>query len=247
MEQLKQILKYLDGEVTGEEKQMFEKELMENGSLKQTFNLVKDVNSTIADDNLLSYTAKLKQTQDKVNKENNSKPKINLTPLRILAVASAIIILVILAFYYSNTLKPSNEKVFAQFYQRYEADIITRSSEPADGNDLINAIQLYDKGNYTGAISRFEAIIKNDATNTAARFFIGVSFIETKNYSKAIENLKMVINQNDTVFMEHAEWYLALCYVKTNQTSQAYSILKKIANGRTYYRVMASDILKKIK
>lgn len=248
MEQLKQILKYLDGEVIGEEKQKFEKELETNDSLKQTYNLVQAVNSTIADDKLLSFVENLKKAQLTVNEENGmKKPKITMQPWKIIAAASVVIILAIVAFYYSNTSKPSNEKVFAQFYQRYEADIITRSSEPSEGSDLISAIQLYDKGKYTDAINRFEEIIKNDATNTAARFFIGVSFIETKNFTKAIENLKFVVTQNDTVFIEHAEWYLALCYVKTNQTNQAYSILKKIANGRTYYRVLATDILKKMK
>lgn len=248
MEQLEKIIRYLDGEVIGEEKQLFEKELETDNSLKQTLRLVQEVDQTISDEKLLTYVEKLKQAQAIVSSEENHRSKVRfLTNWKILAAASVALLLgisVLFNFYHN---RPSNDKVFASFYQRYEADLITRSDAPSEVSDLIKAIQLYDKGNYQEAITKFEAIIKLDATNTAARFFIGVSFIEMKNFSKAIENLNYVVAQNDTVFIEHAEWYLALCYIKMNRTSLAMPLLHKIANSNTFYKVMASDILRKMK
>jgi len=248
MEQLEMIIKYLDGEVIGEEKQLFEKELESNNSLKETLRLVQEVDKTIADENLVSFVEQLKETQIAVNKENQLQPKKRIVHIwKMLAAASFIIVLIASALLYSNYIKPSNDKIFANLYHRYEADILTRSAEPSDVSDLIKAIQQYDKGNYQEAITKFEAIIKSDANNTAARFFIGVSFIETKNFTKAIENLSYVVVQNDTAFVEHAEWYLALCYIKTKQTSQANTLLHKIASGNTIYKILATDALRKMK
>ena len=247
MEQLEKILKYLDGEVIGDEKLEFEEDLKKNSTLKQTLQLVQEVNATIADEDLLAYVEKLKHAQSVVNIEGNFQFRWLVSNWKMIAAASVTIIIGLSVFYFSNKTKPSSDNVFAQFYQRYEADILTRSTEPTEVNDLIGAIQLYDKGSYFEAINKFQAIIKTDATNTAARFFIGVSFIETKNFSKAIENLTFVITQNDTAFVEHAEWYLALCYIKTHQNAHANLLLHKIANGKTYYKVMATDVLKKMK
>jgi tetratricopeptide (TPR) repeat protein len=260
MEQLEKIIKYLDGELIGEEKQTFEQELENNLSLKQTIALVKEVDQTLSDENLLNYVDELKKVQANVNAEmladtsgsevmdNSHRHKIwPMHHWKMLAAASITLFITVSLFFYMNYSKPLNDKVFNRFYERYEASLLTRSAVPSDVNDLIKAIQLYDKGDYTDAIAQFELIIKKDATNTAAHFFIGVSFIETKNFSKAIENLSFVIAQNDTAFIEHAEWYLALCYIKTNQINCATVILNKIANGKTYYKLPANDVLKSLK
>lgn len=247
MEQLEKIIKYLDGEVIGEEKLLFEKELESDSSLRQAFNLAQEVDRTIGDENLVSFVASLKGTQALINKEEGSARKHFALNWKMIAAASIVVVVVISCFLHSNYVKPSNDKVFASLYHRYEADLLTRSAEPTEVSELIKAIQQYDKGNYQDAIHKFEVIIKSDATNTAAHFFIGVSFIETKDFSKAIDNLNYVVAQNDTAFIEHAEWYLALCYIKTNRTKQASSILHRIASGNTFYKAMATEALRKIK
>jgi len=248
MEQLEKIIRYLDGEVISEEKQLFEKELDADNSLRQMLCLVQEVELTIGDGRLLSYIDCLKEAQAKVNDEIAHNPKKRIMQSwKMLAAACLTIVVVASVIFYSNYSKPSSDKVFANFYHKYEADLLTRSAEPSEVNDLIKAIQLYDLGNYKEAITKFEAIIKTDETNTTAHFFIGVSFIETKNYAKAIDNLTYVVTQNDTAFVEHAEWYLSLCYLKTNQINQATLLLHKIANSTTFYKIMAADILKKLK
>lgn len=247
MEQLEKIIRYLDGEVIGEEKQLFEQQLESDSSLNKTFQLAQEVDQIIADENLVSFVSRLKETQTLMNEDEGFSSTHIIYHWKFLAAASVVIAVVISVLLYSNYAKPSNDKVFAGLYHRYEADILTRSAEPTEVSELIKAIQQYDKGNYQEAIHKFEAIIRIDATNTAAHFFIGVSFIETKDFAKAIENLNYVVVQNDTAFIEHAEWYLALCYIKTNQTKQATAILHRIASGNTFYKVMATDALRKMK
>jgi Uncharacterized protein conserved in bacteria len=248
MEQLEKIIRYLDGEVVGEERQLLEKEIESDSSLQQTLRLIQDVNQTLADEDLMNFVNQLRDVQTETNQSVASERKKKKVIIwRALAAACIVTVLTISAVIYFGNLHPSNDKIFATFYHRYEAELLTRSGEPSDVSELIKAIQLYDKGDYPEAIQKFESIIKSDASNTAARFFIGASYVELKNYTKAIDNFNYVITRNDTAFVEHAEWYLSLCYLKTNQTAKANALLHKIANGATFYKVMASEVLSKMK
>jgi tetratricopeptide (TPR) repeat protein len=112
---------------------------------------------------------------------------------------------------------------------------------------MINAVQLYDKGNYNDAIAQFGNIIKGDPSNTAAHFFSAISFIELRNYEKAIDNLSYVISRNDVAYSNHARWYLALCYLETNRTNLAVAALDIVASSNNNdYKTKALYLLKKI-
>jgi len=259
MKELEKIIQYLDGDMNVEEKQLFELELKSNPMLAQQLRLTQQVDQLLADNELFTFIENLQTAKEQFKneeiralnedyKETNSKFKQNFFLSRKLLTAAAVILLVVISSVVYNIISvPTNDRLFKQYYQKYEADIITRSSVITDVNALIAAIQQYDKGNYPVAIVKFEEILKSDKDNTAAHFFVGVSYIETNNYEKAIKNLSFVITQNDTAFIEHAEWYLALCYVKTKQTNKANALLSKIAGRQTFYKLMAMDVLKKLK
>jgi len=255
MKELEGIIKYLDNEVIGEEKQAFEQKLLKDSTFKEKVELVREIDSAIADQDYIAYRGKLQdvctefsQNNDEINDKGDESvphPKFAIR-WQYLSVAAVGLVFVISTIFYKNITEPSNEKLFKEYYSRYEANVLTRS-ETSDNNDLITAIQLYDRGSYAEAIVNFKSILKSDASNTAAHFFLGVSYMETNNYKSAIENLSYVITQNDTVFVEHAEWYMAMCYLKTNQSKLANQILTKISTTKNFYKLMAADLLKKMK
>ena len=258
MKELEKIIQYLDGDLKVEEKQLFELELKSNPLMSQQLRLTQQVDNLLADNELFNFLENLRIAKEQFNKEepslfengkdDHSKFKQSFFfGKKLLAAAAVVLLVVISSVVYTIFSVPTNDRLFNQYYQKYEADIVTRSSVTTDASALISAIQQYDKGNYDSAITKFEDILKVDKNNTAAHFFIGVSYIETNNFEKAIRNLSFVISQNDTAFIEHAEWYLALCYVKTKQTTKANSLLTKIAGRQTFYKLMAMEVLKKLK
>ena len=124
--------------------------------------------------------------------------------------------------------------------------MVIRTAQEADKSVLNSAIQWYNRNNYQAAINQLDKIIQSDPFSTAAHFYRGLSYIETKDYGKAIENFSFIINQNNSRYTENAQWYLALCYIKTNQTGIASIALNKIAAGNSYYKLKASDLLRKM-
>jgi cytochrome c-type biogenesis protein CcmH/NrfG len=107
----------------------------------------------------------------------------------------------------------------------------------------MEAIKVYHKCSYKKAITQFRDIIKTDTSNTIAYFLLGISLMETQNYQEAIKNLICAIDKNDGI-MEQAQWYLALCYLHTNQTKEAIKMLNNIANINNYHQRNAIDLLK---
>ena len=255
MKDLERILHYLDNELTGNDVLLLENELKEDELLRKKLELVREMNETIGDVELISFIEKVRTLHSEFISEDLTPTPAETKQFRLhkfvmgwnlMTIAAAFVLILSTVAIIKFMANPSPEAIFNQYYNKYEANIETRS-ESKENNLLITAIQLYDKGSYTAAIQKFLHIIQTDENNTAARFFLGVSYLETKNIPKAIENLNVVIYQNDTAFVEHAEWYLALCYVRNGQKKQAVSLLTKISSSQNFYKIMALDVLKKIK
>ncbi len=258
MKNVEMIIHYLDGDMPVLEKEQFECEIQTNKTLAQQLKLTQEVDSLLADDELFTFAESLRTVNHKfINNEQKvhkkeQKPisiqfnRVFLSGKKLLVAAVFITFVLVLSVLYNTISSPNADRLFSKYYQKYEANILTRSSGATDVTPLIAAIQQYDKGNYSTAISKFEKIIQNDPNNTAAHFFIGVSYIEEHNYEKAIKNLSFVLTKNDEAFIEHAEWYLSLCYVKTKQTAKASALLTKIKERQTFYKLMAVDVLKKL-
>jgi tetratricopeptide (TPR) repeat protein len=247
MEKLENLIKYLDGEVNNEEKHLIETEIESNSELKDTINLIKETDSIIKDTDLFNFTnavLEISSSKSKNNTLNNRKTIMVFFGKKFLLAAS-LLLLVILSSILIYTAKPSSDNLYAQYYSRYDACYITRGNSETDA--LVLAIQLYDKKQYSDAISHFNKILKTDTKNTAAYFFIGISYMEVNSYEKAIESLNIVIAQKDTAFLEHAEWYLALCYLKTNKVNLAKNILNQIAVSDNYYHSQAIELTRKLK
>lgn len=257
MNDLEEIIKYVDHELKDEEIKAFEQKLVNDSSLLDKVHLFQEVNSALEDERYYDFLHKLKKIQIAYQDTDSKRkdPELVIMPPRSFkskihwyypSAAAIGLIFIVSAFFYVNNLRPSNEKLYNDYYHKYDANIVTRS-EPTSQNDLITAIQLYDRGSYSEAISYFSRILNSDETNIAAHFFLGVTYMETNSFSKAIDHLRIVISRPDTIFLEQAEWYIALCYLRTNQTVLAIKILTKISNSKNFYKLLASDLIKKIK
>jgi hypothetical protein len=75
----------------------------------------------------------------------------------------------------------------------------------------------------------------------------GVSNFEEKKYPEAKQSFTKVINDDSNLFVETAEWYLALCYLKTDERDKAVKQLNIIKKEGGIYGDDAKKILRKLK
>jgi tetratricopeptide (TPR) repeat protein len=165
---------------------------------------------------------------------------------KVFAAAAVVLVLMISSVTYRSLTQNSDSEIFTSYYQPYNYYIVS-SRLAGTSNDILHAAHLYKKGNYKEALNQLQHVIKVDPKNKAVHFFMGISFLELKDFDKATENLMFVINQKDIFYTMHAEWYLALCYLAMGQTNNASDMLCRVAVSDNFYKSKALEILKKIK
>jgi len=55
-----------------------------------------------------------------------------------------------------------------------------------------------------------------------------------------------VIDDNKNLYIDHAQWYLALCYIKTDENQKAAEQLAIIEKSKSIYRKDARKILRSL-
>src|SRR5208283_4457383 len=190
MDTLEEIIKYVDKEMSDEEMISFEQRITKDSTIRNSVNIASEVVKLLEDQKYFDFLNKLQEAQslfqskqpeevDILTEKTAAEPRrfsFNWQPFAAL-IAGVIIVGSVWLFY--NHSQPFNERLYKEYYTKYEANVQTRSSDN-DNNDLIKAIEFYDHGNYTEAIAYFKKILQLDASNIAAHFFIGVSYMETK-------------------------------------------------------------------
>ena len=135
----------------------------------------------------------------------------------------------------------SNIDLFSQYYNSSNIFDQTR------GGTQVEAISKFQEHDYKGAASLFKSLIDNDPNNMSLRFYYGIANIEISDYNTAISVFKYIINQNDNLYIEHAEWYLGLCYLKANNIDEAmYQFMQISQDSTNYHNENAKSIMNKI-
>ena len=239
------IEQYLANEMTPSERETFTKELIENPALADELKLSQSIDSAIFDENILDLRKKL------IAASKNEKHPEQDVPIRILnrrkwlyaAAAFLVICTVISALYLQPKNKVSNDSLFTEYYNSENIVDQTRGGDKT----IVEAVVEFQKRDFGSASNLFGNIIKKDKTNIAVWFYYGICNIEVKKFSIAIEAFKIIIQQNDNLYIEHAEWYLGLCYLKNNQKDEALDQFLKVANNPdNYHHKEAHAILQKL-
>jgi tetratricopeptide (TPR) repeat protein len=164
------------------------------------------------------------------------------------ATAGIAVVMAITALFLVNGLgSGSADKLYAQYYKPASINMSFRSSGDRLNNDIRSAMTFYDNKKYTEAIQLFEKILKEDNSRIGLNLYSGIAHMEIKQYADANARFKTIIDQKANPFIESAEWYLGLSYLKTNDKDKAKEVFANLAGGGVYYKKDARRILKELK
>jgi len=241
--------RYLDGELSGEELASFRKQLLTNDDLRRELKLQQEINNALGETEIVGLRNQLKEIhkgQHSGRKEISLTRRILASRISQLAAASIIILLSLTVF--TNIFKSeltANEKLFSQYYDKYEPLNVRASSSPAD-EIYLNAVNAYNKEDYEQALVLFEKVLDSDQNRMEANIMSGVSNMELSKYKNASGSFEKVIDHNNNLFIEDAQWYLGFCYLKTDHTEKAIEQFTKIASSTSSRKDKAKKILRKI-
>ena len=238
------IEQYVANEMEPSERAEFTKELSNNSELAEELKLSQSIDSALFDENIIDLRKKLIAAS---KKENPVKQDV---PIKMMgarqwwyAAASFLVVCSIASvLYFQTNLHTSNDSLFKEYYSSENIVDQTRGDQ-----NIVEAIVKFQQKDFKSASVLFSNILEKDKSNIAVWFYFGISNIELKKMDIAIEAFKTIIQQNDNLYIEHADWYLGLCYLKNNQKDKALDQLLKVANNpENYHHREAQKILEKV-
>lgn len=240
------IERYLDREMSKEEQLWFTRELKGNPSLNKELKLREAVNHAVAETEVMAFRNQLDAIFEGSDIHIQSKPFKPVRKKVALVSSFAAALGLIFLLWFSNR-NYNNTEIYNRYFSPAEAGFTFRAEGNAMDNDLRTAMQYYQAGNYVQALTYFEKILNTDKSRIGLNLYSGISQMELEKYNDARKSFNQIIDNNYILYLEQAEWYLAFCYLMTNERDKAIEQFAMIENRKGYYQKQARKILRHIK
>jgi len=241
------ISKYLEGELDPITSARFEEDLKANPVLQSELELYMEVDEALADTEILSLRSQLMDMHEELvpGLEKASAGKKGRRILRLTAAASLLALLTFGSFSLFR-YGTGDQRIVNKYYSPYEMTMVNRSDNSDINIRMHEALELYENKEYKEAVKLFELILADDPSQMATRLYSGISYIEIREYQKAGNYFNQIIEHNDNLYIEQAEYYLGFCLMMTNKKEKAIRQFEKIAKENGYFSEKARQILKKL-
>jgi len=252
------IEKYLDGTLKGEKLKAFIHRLKNDTELQEFVALHREVNDSIREEDISRFKNKLnkaylmfRRSESRGEKESmqeikSSHWKLSVRKRMLLVAAGLTLIIIVSVLFYKLRDKESTcDKLYTMYYHPYVSDITVRS-ETFEVDETGNSILLYNRGKYKEAYDNFIHLVDANSEYYLAQFYLGLACMELNKFDEAIMQFKNVLENYENPYIYHSQWYLALCYLKTNSKQEAEAILEAIISADTYYRTKAEELLERL-
>jgi tetratricopeptide (TPR) repeat protein len=235
------------GKMSDAEKIWFLKELEGNEKLRNEVRLRKSTDEILKNQNVMALRNKLseieKQRKATANPASVSK-KIGY--IKYAAVFAGLVIIGSLIFFPGKNL--SNEDIVRKYYKAYEATTNQRSvSQTGTDADFMLALEYYNTHDYDKAEILFSKVLEKRPNDMQTELLKGVSNFEEKRYPDAKQSFDRVIDDKNNLYIDQAKWYLALCYLNTNETIKAKELFNIIEKENGIYQEDAKKIVRSLK
>jgi len=241
--------KYLDNELSESELARFEQELSASPDMLVDFELYKEVDTAISDTEVLDFRAQLTDLREERRPSVNSKKVLRFTRPWHYAASAAVALLVAIGLATVLGRPLSNNDLFVKYMKPYELVLTNRSMD----NDAIKvnlsiADAAYLNGDFVKAIEFYSEVLEIRSDKMEAQFGIGVSSMGLNEFQQANKSFERVIEQDDNLFIQKAEWFQAGCFLALNDTENARWRLGQIAaDPNHFYSKEAEKVLHRMK
>ena len=237
------MIRYLDGDLSGIEKEKLEQQLLSDQNIRQQYEQLVLARESVRQYGLQQKVSGIHQEM----MEELEMPVKKISPVKriirysMAAAAGVALLIAGIMLYNYSALTP--EKVFATNFQSYELSN-TRSENAQEVSTLEKA---YREKKFADVVT----IVFDRPYSIQENFLKAMAWMELGNTAKAIEQYKLVIKMADLTNMlkEEAEYYLALAYIRGKQYPLAVRQLESIQKtpGHLYYKKVTPELIGQVK
>lgn len=157
----------------------------------------------------------------------------------VVGMAAAVAIFIVAFFIFRNNAADTSE-LYARYYQPYPnlEQPVTRSAESG-----ANPYALYERAAYAEALAQFSALKSDRPDDPAILFYSAICQLELGSTDDAVTLFKELLGLEDNKYTRPAKWYLAMAHLKSDQASNAISVLNELTGMDDAYAQKADQIL----
>jgi len=205
-------------------------ELKNNSNFAVEFNTFKDVNTILSNKKYRDFRVLLSEVHtEKFGR--TKKPKILFYRF---AAAASFLLIVVSSFLLWQSHIETQEK--NELFTSYYAEMITLQSNDVENQHLAKAVDFYRNKDFKKAIAIFSTIANTDTVNPSINFYLALAYLGDENYTESERLLNATIDDNESSFVENAEWYLGVIYYQTKQYKKALHIFNTISQNPNHYK-----------
>jgi tetratricopeptide (TPR) repeat protein len=240
------IERYNAGEMSESEKQWFRKELEGNKKLQAETNLRKHTDEILRNRNIMSLRNKLTEIENQRKEVKQPvKGSKKTTYIRYAAAFAGLVLIGSITLFSGKNL--SSEKIMKQYNKVYEPPTNQRSVLSVTNADFTLALKFFNTHDYEKAAILFSKVLETSPNDMQTVLLKGIANFEEKKYPEAKQSFGKVIDNNNNLYIDQAQWYLALCYLNTNENDKAKQLLKIIGKEGGIYKNDANKIIRGLK
>ena len=239
------IERYNADEMSDAERQWFLKEIDGNDKLRDEINLRKRTDEVLKNQNVISLRNKLagieKKREANIPVRNVKKPAY----MKYAAVIAGLVLVGNIYLFSGNDL--SGDEILNRYYKAYEPPITQRSNHTKTDDDFTLAMEFFKTHDYKTAAIYFSKVVESEPRDMYSILLNGISNFENSKYPEAKRSFGTVIDNKYNLYVDQAQWYLALCYVRTDEKEKAVKQLEIIKKEGGVYKNAAKKIIRNLK
>jgi hypothetical protein len=240
---------FIDGILAEDLLEEFNAELKENTDLMAEVSLREHINRAIGEKEIMSLRERLAEARkdaDKKEVKSIIMPQFDLHSTRFWRNSVAMIIVLVGLAGILNTSMQSVDKTYNKYFDT--PSWASERSVSSSSLDAIQTAQLYfQQDEFQKVIDVLSNVNTLENEAFVKQFYLGLSYQNLNDYGKAIKEYDGVIQHGNNLFVEEAEWYKALCYLKENKKREAKDGLLAVIDRKGHYEKDAKAILRKLR
>jgi len=238
---------FIDGVLEGELLDEFELELHDNSDLMAEVELRKQVNDAILEKDIFELRNKLSAAKESAedNKVKMLIPETREGQIKFWRRSVAIIVVLIgLAGVLTNGLV-SVSRTYDNYFE--SPSWSAERSVSSDITLLQQANIAYLNADYTKVVQILKQLPASNYENPVSDFYLAASLQQLNKYEDAITAYSGVIKQGDNLFIEEAQWYRSLCYLKLGDEKKAKVELLAVIERKGHFEDQAKAVMRRLK
>ena len=223
--QQKTIESYLLGELSENDRRLFEKEMTQSKSLTAEVQIQKEIMDGIHTFGNQMLKDKLKDIHVRVIDDRNESFTKKPNYIKWVAIAATLALVIFFTFIFFDVNQQMDD-VFADHYVRKEISFSKRSG--TINETLTNAEGLYQAGDYNAVIVSLQNYLTQDPNNVQVYFALGCAQMQAKQYEDARHSFDRILKRSDPFIRDEICWYAALNHIKLEEIEEAKNLLSQI-------------------